>query len=75
MKLASEKKTKSQAAIKIMNKSDLVKEQQVDHILSESVILSSIDHPFIVISISLNSRSKCWGAPKINAIYICSWSI
>lgn len=37
-------------AVKILKKSEIIRQKQVDHIYSESVILSEISHPFIVSS-------------------------
>ena len=35
-------------AIKILKKSEIIRLKQVDHVLSEIIILSQIEHPFIV---------------------------
>ena len=50
-------------AIKQLKKSDLIKKKQVDHVKSEIVIISSLDHPFIVQMKGLSQDSRY--------VYIC----
>jgi protein kinase X len=48
VKLSKNKKDKTIRAIKLMQKSEIIKLKQVDHIYSEFNLLQEIDHPFIV---------------------------
>jgi protein kinase X len=49
VKLSKHKKEKVYRAIKALQKSEILKLKQVDHIYSEYNLLQEIDHPFIVI--------------------------
>jgi protein kinase X len=49
VKLAKNKKNEAYCAIKILQKSQIIDMQQVDHIYSEYSLLKEIEHPFIVI--------------------------
>lgn len=46
--LAMKKTTRDLLAIKVLNKNDLRRKNQVDHIKSERDILASTQHPFLV---------------------------
>jgi len=48
VKFATHKATNSYWAIKMLKKAEVVRLQQVDHMISEKDILSNLDHPFIV---------------------------
>ena len=48
VKLARNKKSGKYYAMKILNKEDIIKLKQVDHVISENTILADIDHPFLV---------------------------
>lgn len=48
VKLAKHLPTGKTCAVKCLKKSEIIRLKQVDHILAEKAILSSIDHPFIV---------------------------
>ncbi|TDH68928.1 hypothetical protein CCR75_007700 [Bremia lactucae] len=48
VRFATHKATNTYWAIKILKKADIVRLQQVEHMLSEKRILVSLDHPFIV---------------------------
>ena len=41
-------KTNSIWAVKMLKKAEVVRLQQVEHMISEKNILSNLDHPFIV---------------------------
>lgn len=58
--------------VKIMKKDELIKSQQVDHISNEYRILSTISHPFIVVSFLF--RSTLRDSPRTPAISTSSWS-
>ena len=49
VKLAKNKSTGEYVAIKIMCKSEIIKQQQVEHVIGEYGILGFITHPFIVL--------------------------
>jgi protein kinase X len=51
VKLAKHKKEKTYRAIKALQKTEILRLKQVDHIYSEYIILQQIDHPFIVLLI------------------------
>ena len=53
VKLAKNKETSEYHALKMLKKAEIVRLKQVDHIISENVILSNIDHPFLVESFDL----------------------
>ena len=46
--LSKNKKTGEFYAMKRLKKKEIVKLQQVDHVISENSILGDIDHPFLV---------------------------
>jgi len=48
VRLGQHKQTGEYAALKILKKQEIIKLKQVDHIISESIILSNIQHPFLV---------------------------
>lgn len=48
VKIAVHKQSNSVCAIKMLKKTEVIKLQQVEHMLSERRILSTLDHPFIV---------------------------
>jgi serine/threonine protein kinase len=48
VRLAKHKTSSKYWAIKILKKAEIIKLKQVDHIMNETNILSSIEHPFIV---------------------------
>lgn len=48
VKFARSKEDGSVWAIKMLKKAEVVRLQQVDHMISEKTILSNLDHPFIV---------------------------
>ena len=48
VRLAKSKATGKYFAVKILKKAEIIKMKQVDHIMNENQILSSIDHPLIV---------------------------
>ena len=48
VRFATHKATKSVWAIKMLKKSEVVRLQQVEHMISEKNILSGLDNPFIV---------------------------
>lgn len=56
--LVREKSSGQYWAIKQLKKSDLIKKKQVDHVKNEIVILSSVDHPFIVKMNGLGQDSR-----------------
>lgn len=49
VKLARNKKNNEYYALKILQKSEIIRTKQTDHIISENSILSRINHPFMVI--------------------------
>lgn len=50
VRLVKKKNSNKYFCVKIMKKDELIKSQQVDHIANEYRILSTISHPFIVVS-------------------------
>lgn len=48
VKFATHRSTGSIWAIKMLKKSEVIRLQQVEHMISEKNILSNLDHPFIV---------------------------
>lgn len=48
MKLVKHKKTGKHLALKILKKHEIVRQQQVEHVLSERSILESVAHPYII---------------------------
>ncbi len=54
VRLCQHKKTNKVYVMKILKKSEIIKQKQVDHVYSEYNILSVINHPFIVQLIGLN---------------------
>ena len=48
VRLTKNKKTGEYFAMKILKKADIIKNKQVDHVISENTILAEIDHPFLV---------------------------
>jgi len=48
VKFGTHKQAGSHWAIKMLKKSEVIRLQQVEHMISEKTILSSLDHPFIV---------------------------
>lgn len=46
--LAKNKKNGEYFAMKRLKKAEIIKLQQVDHVISENTILADIDHPFLV---------------------------
>lgn len=48
VKIAKNKKTGKYCALKLLNKGDIIKSQQVDHVYNENFVHSQINHPFIV---------------------------
>jgi serine/threonine protein kinase len=50
VRLIRHKNTSRYYAAKILKKHEVVKAKQIDHVQSESEILASISHPFIVCS-------------------------
>ena len=52
VRLTRNKKNDKFYAVKILKKAEIIRLKQVDHIMNENNILSSIAHPFIV-------RSHC----------------
>lgn len=48
VRIAKDKKIGKSVAVKIMKKAEIIKMKQVDHIMNETNILASIDHPFII---------------------------
>ena len=55
-----------------MKKEQIIKDKQVDHILNEYRIFSTINHPFIVTLLS--PRSTSMESPRTLDISIFSWS-
>lgn len=49
VRLAKDKKTQQEVAVKIMRKHELMKNAQVEHIASEYNVISVLHHPFIVL--------------------------
>lgn len=52
VRLAKQKSSGDYAALKMLKKAEILRLKQVDHIISENTILSNINHPFLVFSIS-----------------------
>ena len=48
VRFSTHKETGSFWAIKMLKKAEVIRLQQVEHMISEKNILSSLDHPFIV---------------------------
>uniref|UniRef100_A0AAV1UYC6 cAMP-dependent protein kinase catalytic subunit n=1 Tax=Peronospora matthiolae TaxID=2874970 RepID=A0AAV1UYC6_9STRA len=48
VRFATHKATNTYCAIKILKKAEIIRLQQVEHMLSEKAILQCLDHPFIV---------------------------
>ena len=48
VKIAKNKKTGKYFALKLLNKGDIIKSQQVDHVYNENFVHSQLSHPFIV---------------------------
>ena len=48
VRFATHKATGTHWAIKMLKKAEVIRLQQVEHMLSEKAILSCLDHPFIV---------------------------
>ena len=48
VRLAKAKASGKYFAVKILKKAEIIKMKQVDHIMNENTILSSIEHPLIV---------------------------
>lgn len=48
MKVAKNKKTGKFVALKLLNKGEIIKAQQIDHVYNENHVHSQINHPFIV---------------------------
>lgn len=46
--LCKNKKTGEYHAMKRLKKSDIIRDKQTDHVISENTILADIDHPFLV---------------------------
>lgn len=58
VKIAKNKKTGKYFALKLLNKGDIIKSQQVDHVYNENFVHSQINHPFIVHFEGLAQDSK-----------------
>lgn len=58
VKIAKNKKTGKYFALKLLNKGDIIKSQQVDHVYNENYVHSQINHPFIVHFEGLAQDSK-----------------
>ena len=54
VRLCRKKKSNKIYVMKILKKSEIIKQKQVDHVYSEYNILSSLNHPFIVQLIGVN---------------------
>ena len=54
VRLCKHKKTGEIFVMKILKKSDIIKQKQVDHVYSEFNILSMLKHPFIVQLLGFN---------------------
>jgi serine/threonine protein kinase len=48
VRFATHKDTTTQWAVKVLKKSEVVRLQQVEHVISEKTILDQCKHPFIV---------------------------
>lgn len=72
VRLVKKKNSNKYFCVKIMKKDELIKSQQVDHISNEYRILSTISHPFIVVSFLFRSTSR--DSPRTPAISTSSWS-
>jgi protein kinase A len=48
VRLCKQKNSSIYYAIKVLKKADIIRLKQVEHILSEKSVLSSVNHPFIV---------------------------
>mmetsp|Transcript_10877 Transcript_10877/g.40562 ORF Transcript_10877/g.40562 Transcript_10877/m.40562 type:complete len:336 (-) Transcript_10877:193-1200(-) len=48
VKLCKHRKSGRYFAMKILRKADIIRLKQVEHLMSEKAVLSSLDHPFIV---------------------------
>ena len=48
VRLAKNKLKGDYVALKMLKKCEILRLKQVDHIISENIILSHIDHPFLV---------------------------
>ena len=46
--MAKNKKTGKYVALKLLNKHEIMKAQQIDHVYNENFVHSQISHPFIV---------------------------
>jgi serine/threonine protein kinase len=58
VKLSKNKKTGKYYALKLLNKGEIIKSQQVDHVYNENMVHSQINHPFIVHFEGLAQDSK-----------------
>lgn len=58
VKLIKHKKNKTYSALKILKKELIIQLKQIDHIYSEYILLSQINHPFIVNLISMSQDDK-----------------
>jgi serine/threonine protein kinase len=58
VKIAKNKKTGKYFALKLLNKGDIIKSQQVDHVYNENFVHGQINHPFIVHFEGLAQDSK-----------------
>ena len=58
MKVAKNKKTGKYVALKLLNKGEIIKAQQIDHVYNENFVHSQINHPFIVNFEGLAQDSK-----------------
>ena len=57
VKLSKHKGSGKFWATKILKKAEIIKLKQVDHIMNETNILASIEHPFIVRLVAFVMRS------------------
>lgn len=58
VKVAKNKKTGKYVALKLLNKGEIIKSQQIDHVYNENFVHSQISHPFIVSFEGLAQDSK-----------------
>ena len=58
VKVAKNKKTGKYVALKLLNKGEIIKAQQIDHVYNENFVHSQLHHPFIVNFEGLAQDSK-----------------
>ena len=58
VRVAKNKKTGKYVALKLLNKHEIMKAQQIDHVYNENFVHSQISHPFIVTFEGLAQDSK-----------------